>query len=52
MMTSSKPCTFTEFKSRYRYLSKNNLQCNDSDISQTTIGKKGDIVTIYSMLLA
>ncbi|KAL4512751.1 hypothetical protein ABPG72_020588 [Tetrahymena utriculariae] len=52
MMSKEKPCTFQEFKNRYRYL-KNSIQtCDENEISQSTIGKNGDLLTIYSMLLS
>ncbi|KAL4460438.1 hypothetical protein ABPG74_000189 [Tetrahymena malaccensis] len=52
MMSSDKPCTFQEFQNRYRYFKKNSQNCDDSQIAQSTIGKNGDFVTIYSMLLS
>ncbi|KAL4482845.1 hypothetical protein ABPG74_018871 [Tetrahymena malaccensis] len=52
MMSNQKPCTFQEFKNRYKYF-KNNIQtCDDNQISQSTIEKNGDILTIYSILLS
>ncbi|KAL4482843.1 hypothetical protein ABPG74_018869 [Tetrahymena malaccensis] len=51
MKSNEKPCTFQEFKKRYKYI-KNNIQtCDDNEITQSTIEKNGDILTIYSILL-
>ncbi|KAL4482844.1 hypothetical protein ABPG74_018870 [Tetrahymena malaccensis] len=52
MMSNQKPCTFQEFKNRYKYFKDNIQTCNDNQISQSTIGKNGDILTIYSILLS
>ncbi|KAL4507100.1 hypothetical protein ABPG72_001893 [Tetrahymena utriculariae] len=52
MMSADKPCKFQEFQNRFRYFKKNNQNCDDSQITQSTIGKNGDLVTIYSMLLS
>ncbi|EAR89678.2 hypothetical protein TTHERM_01217220 (macronuclear) [Tetrahymena thermophila SB210] len=52
MMSNLKPCTFQEFKNRYKYLKNSDQTCNDNEISQSTIGKNGDLLTIYSILLS
>ncbi|KAL4495227.1 hypothetical protein ABPG72_007334 [Tetrahymena utriculariae] len=51
-MTSTNSCTFQEFQNRYKYFQKNNKSCEDKEISQSTVGKNGDLVAIYSILLS
>ncbi|KAL4453479.1 hypothetical protein ABPG74_017686 [Tetrahymena malaccensis] len=51
-MISINTCTFQEFQSRYKYFKKNQLDCQDKEISSSTIGKNGDLVVIYSILLS
>ncbi|EAR82256.2 hypothetical protein TTHERM_01246730 (macronuclear) [Tetrahymena thermophila SB210] len=52
IMMSKNSCTFLEFQNRYKYFQKNKQNCEDKEISQSTIGKNGDLVAIYSMLLS
>ncbi|EAR82254.2 hypothetical protein TTHERM_01246710 (macronuclear) [Tetrahymena thermophila SB210] len=51
-MMSKNSCTFLEFQNRYKYFEKNKQNCEDKEISQSTVGKNGDLVAIYSILLS
>ncbi|EAR82258.2 hypothetical protein TTHERM_01246750 (macronuclear) [Tetrahymena thermophila SB210] len=51
-MMSKNSCTFQEFQNRYKYLQKSEQNCEDKLISQSTVGKNGDLVAIYSILLS
>ncbi|KAL4495226.1 hypothetical protein ABPG72_007333 [Tetrahymena utriculariae] len=51
-MISRNSCTFQEFQNRFKYFQNNQQNCEEKDISQSTVGKNGDLVIIYSMLLS
>ncbi|EAR99978.2 hypothetical protein TTHERM_00961840 (macronuclear) [Tetrahymena thermophila SB210] len=51
-MMPIKTCTFQEFQNRYKYFQKNKQNCDDKEISQSSVGKNGELVAIYSMLLS